>query len=132
MKSTRKIMAKARKSKKKDVPEKIEYEMSSGNVFKDFGYKNPEEAQTKSDLAFLIRQIIKQKKWTQEIAATFMGIDQPTVSKIIKGQLSGFSIERLMKYLVCLGVGIEIKPIVNEKIAPSIHVVKSSLRKTNH
>ena len=95
-------MAKARKSKKQVVPEKTEYEMSSGNVFKDFGYKNSEEAQTKSDLAFLIRQIIKQKKWTQEEAANLIGIDQPTISKIMKGQLSGFAMERLMKYFVSL------------------------------
>jgi predicted XRE-type DNA-binding protein len=118
-------MVKTRKNKKKAVPEKIEYEMSSGNVFKDFGYKNPENAQTKSDLAFLIRRIIKQKKWTQEEAANFIGIDQPTISKIMKGQLSGFTMERLMKYLVSLGIGIEIKPIKQK--SPSIHVVNRAL-----
>jgi hypothetical protein len=49
------MVKKERKSKKKVVLEKIEYEMSSGNLFKDFGYANPEEAKAKWDLAFLLK-----------------------------------------------------------------------------
>jgi len=47
------------KSKRKVLSEDIEYEVSSGNLFKDFGYSNPEEAKAKWDLAFLIKSIIK-------------------------------------------------------------------------
>jgi len=117
-------MAKKLKKTKKAQPEKPEYEVSSGNVFVDFGFPNPEEADAKSDLAFLISSIIKKRNLTQEQAAQLMGIDQPKVSKITRGMLSEFTIERLMKYLLCLGFDIEIKPILSKRPIPSIHVVR--------
>lgn len=120
-----KSMAKKPKRNKKKAKEKIKYEVSSGNLFADFGYPNPEEADAKSDLAFLIRSIIKQRKLTQEKAAELIGIDQPKISKIMRGLLSDFTMERLMNYLVFLGVDIEIKPTIRTS-TPSIHVSKKS------
>jgi predicted XRE-type DNA-binding protein len=120
------MVKKLRRTRRKNASEKIEYEVSSGNVFADFGYDNPEEARAKWDLAFLIRSIVKQKKLTQEQAATLMGIDQPKVSKIIRGILSEFTLERLMKYLVLLGYDIEIKPTRSKSLNPSIYVGKAS------
>jgi predicted XRE-type DNA-binding protein len=102
--------------------EEIEYEIGSGNVFKDFGYKNPEEVQAKSDLAFLIRTNIKKADLTQEMAAEIMGIDQPKVSKITRGKLSEFTLEWLMNCLVALGFDVEIKTKKSQN--PSIHVAK--------
>ncbi len=113
---------KVKRTKKTAKPEKIEYELSSGNVFKDFGISSPGEVDTKHDLAMLIRSIIKQKKLTQERAARLMDIDQPKVSKIVRGILSEFTIERLMRYLVALGCDVEIKPTMNKARTPSIHV----------
>lgn len=103
----------------KNKPEKIEYSVSSGNVYADFGFSNPEEAKTKADLAMLITEIIREKDLTQQQAADLMNIDQPKVSKIIRGLLSEFSIERLLKFVLALGFDIEIKP--------KPHNVKSSL-----
>ncbi len=120
---------KARKTKKKIAPEKIEYEVSSGNVFKDFGYANAEEAQAKWDLAFLIRSIMKEKNLTQRKAAILMGIDQPKVSKITRGILSEFTLERLMRYLVCLGYDIEIKAALSKSATASIHVGRKRFHK---
>lgn len=105
----------------------MEYEISSGNVFEDFGYENPQEANAKSDLAFLIRAIIKQRKLTQEKAANLMEIDQPKISKITRGLLSEFTIERLMNYLLALGCDLEIKPTIGKASAPSIHVTRNSV-----
>lgn len=34
----------------KNKPENIKYSVSSGNVYADFGFSNPEEARTKADL----------------------------------------------------------------------------------
>jgi predicted XRE-type DNA-binding protein len=120
-------MKKKRKEIKKSEPEKMEYEISSGNVFEDFGYENPQEADAKSDLAFLIRAIIKQRKLTQEKAANLMEIDQPKISKITRGLLSEFTIERLMNYLLALGCDLEIKPTIGKTSAPSIHVTRNSV-----
>lgn len=125
-------MAKKTKRTKKVKPEKIEYEVSSGNVFADVGFPNPEEADAKSDLAILIRSMIKQRKLTQGQAAKLMRIDQPKVSKIMRGLLSEFTLERLMKYLLSLGFDIEIKPTLSRTLVPSIHVNRTShLRRLN-
>jgi predicted XRE-type DNA-binding protein len=113
-----------RKEIKESTPEKIEYEVGSGNVFADFGFKNPKEANAKSDLALLIREIIKQRKLTQAQAAKLMKIDQPKVSRITRGILSEFTIERLMNYLIELGCDLEIKPTLGKVTTPSIHVTR--------
>ena len=122
-------MAKKRKSVKKPSPEKIEYEMGSGNVFRDFGFPNPEERDVKSDLALIISSVIKNRRLSQKQAAKLMGIDQPKVSKIVKGLLSEFTIERLMKYMVLLGIDIEISPKESRALVPSIHVRSSNLKR---
>ena len=93
-------------------PEKIEVFASSGNVYADTGHPNPEEAMAKAELAILISNIIKRKKLTQKKAAELIGIDQPKISAIIRGQLSGFTIDRLFRFLIALGMDIiiEAKP----------------------
>ena len=115
--------------RKKTKPEKIEYEIGSGNIFADFGLSNPEERDVKADLAILIRNRIKTMKLTQRKAAERMGIDQPKVSKITRGILSEFTIDRLMNYLVLLGYKIEISPVLAKKEHPFIYVSKKSLSK---
>jgi predicted XRE-type DNA-binding protein len=112
----------------KNKPENIEYSVSSGNVYADFGFSNPEEAKTKADLAMLISEIIKEKDLTQQQAADLMNIDQPKVSKIIRGLLSEFSIERLLKFVLALGFDLEIipKPHKAKSTLPSMHIIAES------
>lgn len=86
---------------------------SSGNVYADIGHANPEEAMAKAELAILIAETIKKrKKLTQKKAAELIGVDQPKVSAIIRRQLSGFTIDRLFRFLMALGMDIiiEAKP----------------------
>lgn len=45
-----------------------------------------------------IHDILKQQKLTQAIAAELLGIDQPKVSALMRGKLSGFSMERLFHF----------------------------------
>ena len=85
------------------------YEISSGNVFADLGLPNPEERLAKAELALQINRLIKQKKLTQIEAAKLLDIDQPKVSQLAQGKLSGFSLERLFKFLNLLGQDITIK-----------------------
>lgn len=114
----------ARKNQKNNA-EKIEFTVGSGNVYDDFGLSNPEEAKTKAELAMLITAIIKEKGLTQQQAAELMKIDQPKISKIIRGILSEFSIERLLKFVLSLGFDIEITPKLHKTktTIPSIYVV---------
>jgi len=81
---------------------------SSGNVFADLGVKNPEEALVKARLAHVISDAIKVRGMTQVEAAEFLGIDQPKVSRLVRGQLSGFSIDRLFRFVTLLGSDIKI------------------------
>src|ERR1700739_4530985 len=81
---------------------------SSGNVFADLGFTEPEEELTKAQLESHIRQVIKRRRLTQVTAATLMGIDQPKVSALLNGRLANFSSERLMRLLTALGQDVEI------------------------
>ena len=86
---------------------------SSGNVFADLGFEEPEEELTKAQLASHIRQIIRRRRLTQVAAAALMGIDQPKVSALLNGRLANFSTDRLMRLLTALGQDVEI--VVKEK-----------------
>ncbi len=86
-----------------------DYIISSGNVFADLGLSNPEERLAKAELARQINNIIKQKKLTQVAAAELLEIDQPKISALSTGRLSGFSLERLFRFLNILGQDITIK-----------------------
>jgi predicted XRE-type DNA-binding protein len=81
---------------------------SSGNVFADLGFAEPEEELAKAQLAFLIRQVLKRRRLTQTTAASVMGVDRPKVSALLNGRLSGFSSDRLMRLLTSLGQDVEI------------------------
>lgn len=79
-----------------------EYTVGSGNVFADLGHPDPEEALLKAQLAREISEAIRERKLTQERAAEVLGLDQPKVSAIMRGRLSGFSVHRLLRCLTAL------------------------------
>jgi predicted XRE-type DNA-binding protein len=85
-----------------------DYTVSSGNVFADLGLPNPEEALAKAELAQRIIVLIRKRGFTQVQAAKVLGVDQPKVSALIRGNLAGFSLERLMRFLLRLGQEIKI------------------------
>lgn len=86
----------------------IDYVISSGNVFADLGVPNPEEALAKAELASKIASLIRERKLTQAKAAKLLGIDQPKLSNLLRGYLTGFSIEGLLRFLLLLGQDIRI------------------------
>ncbi|MCC0179919.1 XRE family transcriptional regulator, partial [Waterburya agarophytonicola K14] len=98
---------------------------TSGNVFADLGLSNPEERLLKAELASLISSLIEQKNLTQMQAAELLGIDQPKVSALTRGRLSGFSTARLLRFLNALGNDIEIvvKPKPDNRSEAKITVV---------
>ncbi len=79
--------------------EEINIQKSSGNVFADLGLANPDELLVKAELARKISRIITQNNIAQVEAAQLLGIDQPKISALMKGKLSGFSTERLFRFL---------------------------------
>lgn len=94
---------------KNNMKKKIDYEVSSGNVFADLGLSHPEELIAKANLAYQINSLIQEKNLTQAAAAKLLDIDQPKISALHTGKLSGFSIERLFRFLNILDQDITIK-----------------------
>ena len=86
----------------------LEREVSTGNVFADLGLPDAGEHLIKAGLVVRIDQIIRDRKLTQTAAGELMGIDQPKVSAMLTGQFRGYSVERLMRFLVALGQDVEI------------------------
>jgi len=88
--------------------ETITIEPGSGNVFADLGYPNAEEMLTKARLAQRITEVLEKKRLTQIQAAKLLDLDQPKVSKLLRGQLREFSTERLFRFLTALDQDVEI------------------------
>ncbi len=88
--------------------EEVEVEESSGNVFADLGLPDPEERLAKALLSRQIARLIRARELTQAEAAELLGIKQPDVSNIVRGRLSGWSLERLTRLLNRLGQDVEI------------------------
>jgi predicted XRE-type DNA-binding protein len=87
---------------------RVNVEKGSGNVSTDLGFPNPEEALLKADLVILITRHIREREFTQVQAGEVLGIPQSKVSDLLRGKLRGFSVERLLSFLLSLGNDIEI------------------------
>ncbi len=100
------------------------YEIGSRNVFKDIGVPNPEEHLVKAQLVFKIDAILKERHLKQVDVADLLGIRQPDVSKMLRGEFRQFSVERLLRFLVALNQDVEIvvKPHRDKGNAPALHV----------
>lgn len=86
----------------------------SDNVFKDLGFEDAEAANLKvrADLMLDLRKYIENRGWTQEQAAAFFGETQACISNLMNGEISRFSIDKLINMLARAGmqVRIEVKP----------------------
>ena len=85
-----------------------EFTAGSGNVFADLKLPHADDLLAKAELAAKIIEEIQRRRLTQTEAAKILGVDQPKISALKQGKLSGFSIERLMRLLLALGRDIEI------------------------
>lgn len=81
---------------------------STGNVFEDLGLDDAENLHTKAQLAAKISSIIKHRHLTQSEAAEVLGTTQPKVSSLTRGELYGFSVERLYRFLNALGRDVDV------------------------
>ena len=95
-------------SKKNPDEKPTRFESGSGNVFADLGLPDPDEALTKAGLAQAIADTIERRGLTQEQAAKLMGLDQPKVSAIVRGRLTGYTQDRLTRCVLALGNDVEI------------------------
>lgn len=101
--------------------EGIEVELGSGNVFADLGLPDADKLKIKSGLTIEIAKAIRERGLTQAEAANRMGLTQPKVSSLLRGEFSNFSERKLMDCLNRLGYDIEIR--VCETTEPIGHLV---------
>lgn len=107
------------------MSKEIDIQVSSGNIFADLGMPNADEMLMKAELVRQINEIITERKLNQLQAAEVLGIDQPKVSALMRGKLTGFSTERLFRFLNALGCDVQIvvKPKLKSPAIPGISVV---------
>jgi len=94
-------------------------------VFADLGIAQPELALVKAQLVQRIRDGIAEKNLTQTQAAKLLGLDQPKVSALVRGRTSGYSTDRLFRFLNLLGqqIDITIRPVSGKADVAETRVV---------
>lgn len=88
--------------------EEVKIERGSGNVFADLGRPDADAHQLKADLVTRIDEIIRRRRLTQTQAAELLGLSQPDVSRLLRGNFREYSVERLLRLLMALGRDIDI------------------------
>jgi len=86
----------------------IEAHESSGNIFADLELPDPEGLLLKSGIVIELHRLIKERGLTQVKAARLLGITQPDLSRLLRGDFDAYSAERLMKMLTVFEQDIEI------------------------
>jgi predicted XRE-type DNA-binding protein len=83
-------------------------DLGPDNIYADFGCPDADERLLKATLVTRIRAVIADRELTQARAGQIMGIPQPKVSELVRGSATGFSAERLIRFLNTLGVSVSI------------------------
>ena len=86
----------------------IEIEQGTTNVYADLGLPDAEEMLVKAKLAAKISEILDARGWTQQQAGQVLGIPQPKLSKMLRGQFRGISEAKMLDCLTRLGRDIQI------------------------
>ena len=94
--------------RKERVINGIPIQGGSGNVYAELGYRDAEDMMVKAQLVTKIAEIIRERGLTQERAAKLLGLTQPKISKLLKGQFRGISERRLLHCLTRVGRDVEI------------------------
>ncbi len=102
----------------------IKIEESTGNVYADLGMADADLMLVKAQLATKIGEIIKGRKWSQQQAAKVLGMTQPKLSKMLRGQFRGISEAKMLDCLARLGRNVQI--VVGQACRCRLH----SLNKT--
>ena len=116
-----KARSKTNKRRRTKANDEVKVELSSGNIFADLGFPDAEEHLLKAELMVRIEQLIEKKGWTQAQAAERMKLDQPKVSRLLRGHFRGFSVDRLLTILNRLGHSVEVRISAKERAPEKSH-----------
>ena len=92
-------------------------ERGSGNVFADLDLPDADTHLLKAELVSRIDSIVRQRRITQAEAARLLGLSQPDVSRLLRGDFRQYSLERLFRLLTALGRDIDI--VVRQPRSPT-------------
>jgi predicted XRE-type DNA-binding protein len=83
---------------------------STGDVFRDVGFRPGEAASLKirAELMIKLTEIIERRKLTQSGAAKLLGVTQPRVSDLVRGKIDLFSIDTLVDMVSRAGGSVHI------------------------
>ena len=114
--------------KKNTKQKKIDYEVSSGNVFADLGLRNAKQELLKAKLTVEIYRLLTKRGLTQQQAAKLLGTTQAQVSALMRCKPVSVSVGRLMEFLTVLGQDIEVtvKPAARRKAGDMSVVVQGA------
>jgi predicted XRE-type DNA-binding protein len=86
----------------------VKVEVGGANIFADLGLPDADSHFLKAQIVSEIYRLTNERKLTQAEAGRRMGISQPEVSRMFKGNFREYSIERLMGFLVSFDRDVEI------------------------
>ena len=81
---------------------------NSMNVYEQLGFPDAKEMLVKADLVIKIAEILRERGWSQQQAAKVLGLTQPKLSKMLRGQFRGISEMKMMDCLLRLGRTVKI------------------------
>lgn len=81
----------------------------SGNVFADLGFANPELELAKARIVQTIADEISRRSLTQRAAGELIGLPQPKLSTLLRGQWSSYSLDRLVRFATLLGLDVTMR-----------------------
>ncbi|MEA2870092.1 MAG: hypothetical protein QOH67_68 [Hyphomicrobiales bacterium] len=87
---------------------KVKVDVGSGNIFADLGLPDADTHFLKAQIVAEIYRLTNQRKLTQAQAGKLIGISQPEVSRMFKGNFREYSIDRLMAFLTAFDRDVEI------------------------
>src|SRR5260370_16424961 len=86
----------------------IEVHESGDNIFADLGLPDADNHFLKAQIVAELYRLTNARKLTQDKAGALMGISQPEVSRLFRGNFREYSIERLMAFLTAFDIDVEI------------------------
>lgn len=87
---------------------KVTHRRVTTNVYADLGYRAPESMRVKAQLVSRIAELLGERGMTPTEAATLLGVHEPKLSKMLRGQFGGFCLFELLKCFTHMGYDVHI------------------------
>jgi predicted XRE-type DNA-binding protein len=103
--------------------------MKSQNLYELFS-EDPVEFNIKAlkaKLAIALVEMIRNRDWTQAVAAEQLQVTQPRMSNLVRGKLEKFSIDALLQMLVRAGYKLETDFDPTDEKAPLAVTIKRAM-----